>query len=67
MIKKVNETLSKQAETEITLKLDTNTISKSTYYYNFASYSILACLLLIISLILNSFNEERIKKKNSCK
>ena len=67
MIKKVNETLSKQAETEITLKLDTNTISKATYYYNFASYSILACLLLIISLILSSFNEERIKKKNSCK
>ena len=63
MINKINETLSKQAETEITSKLDTNTISKATFYYNFASYSIFACLLLIISLILSSFNEERIRKR----
>lgn len=63
LIAKINETLLKQAETEITSKLDTNTISKATFYYNFASYSILACLLLIISLILSSFNEERIRKR----
>lgn len=63
LIKKVNETLSKQVETEITSKLDTNAISKATFYYNFASYSILACLLLIISLILSSFNEEKIRKR----
>ena len=63
LVNKVNETLSKQADTEITSKIDTNTISKATYYYNFASYSILACLLLIISLILNSFNEEKIRKR----
>lgn len=63
LIKKINETLSKQAETEITSKLDTNTISRATFYYNFASYSILACLLLIISLILSSFNEEKIRKR----
>ena len=63
LINKINETLSKQAETEITSKLDTNTISKATFYYNFASYSIFACLLFIISLILSSFNEERIRKR----
>ena len=63
LINKINETLSKQADTEITSKLDTNTISKATFYYNFASYSIFACLLLIISLILSSFNEERIRKR----
>ena len=63
LINKINETLSKEAETEITSKLDTNTISKATYYYNFASYSILACLLLVISLILSSFNAEKIRKR----
>lgn len=63
LIRAVNELLSKQADTLITSKLDTNTISKATFYYNFASYSILACLLLIISLVLNSFNKERIRKR----
>lgn len=63
LIAKINEALSKQAKTEITSKLDTNTISKATFYYNFASYSILSCLLLIISLILSSFNEERTRKR----
>ena len=63
LISKINETLSKETEVEITSKLDTNTISKATFYYNFASYSILACLMLIISLILNSFNDEMIRKR----
>ncbi len=63
LIREVNEILSKQAETVITSKLDTDTISRATFYYNFASYSILACLLLIISLILSSFNKERIRKR----
>ena len=63
LISKINDTLSKETEVEITSKLDTNTLSKATYYYNFASYSILACLLLIVSLILSSFNEERIRKR----
>ena len=63
LISRINDTLSKETEVKITSKLDTNTLSKATYYYNFASYSILACLLLIVSLILSSFNEERIRKR----
>ena len=63
LIRKINETLTKQAKTEITSKLNTDAIAKATFYYNFASYSILACLILIISLILSSFNEERIRKR----
>ena len=58
LIKKINQTLDKQTEVEIT-----NALSKVTLYYNFASYSILACLLLIISLILSSFNEKNIRKR----
>ncbi len=63
LISKINETLSDQVQTEITSKLDTNAISNATFYYNFASYSILSCLLLIISLILSSFNNEKIRKR----
>lgn len=63
LINKVNETLSKQVQTEITSKLNTNAISKATFYYNFASYSIVACLLLVISLILSSFNDQKIRKR----
>ena len=36
---KINETLSKQSEVEITSKLDTDSLAKATFYYNFASYS----------------------------
>ena len=37
---KINETLSKQSEVEITSKLDTDSLAKATFYYNFASYRI---------------------------
>ena len=63
LIDKINETLSMETEVKITSKLDTNNLSKATYYYNFASYSILACLVFIIGLILISFNEEKIRKR----
>ena len=63
LIAKINEILSKETQVEITSKLDTNALAKATFYYNFASYSILACLLLVISLILSSFHEEKIRKR----
>ena len=44
LIKHINETLSKNVDVEIASKLDTSSLSKATYYYNFASYSILASL-----------------------
>ena len=63
LIQKINETLSKKAQVEIASKLDTDAASKASQYYNFASYSILACLLLVVGLILNTFNEEKIRKR----
>ena len=63
LINKINETLSKQAEVEITSKLDTDNLSKATFYYNFASYSILAGCVYVICLILSSFKEEKIRKR----
>ena len=63
IIKNINETLSKQADVEIISILDTTSLSKATYYYNFESYSLLACLIFIIGIILSSFNEEKIRKR----
>lgn len=63
IIEKINNTLSEQTEIEITSKLDTNSLSRITFYYNFASYSILAGAIYVICLVLSSFNEEKIKKR----
>lgn len=62
-IKKVNETLAKQTEVEITSKLDTDNLNKATFYYNFANYSILAGCVYVICLVLSSFKEEKIAKR----
>ena len=63
LISKINETLSKQSKIEITSKLDTTGLAKTTFYYNFASYSILACLVYVICLILSSFKDIKIQKR----
>lgn len=63
LLSKINEVLKDEVSTEIVSKLDTTALQKATFYYNFASYSLLACLIFIIGLIINSFNEEKIRKR----
>lgn len=63
LIRKINETLSEQTEVEVTSKLDTDGLAKATFYYNFASYSILACMVYVICLILSSFKDKKIQKR----
>lgn len=63
IINRINDTISKQTDIEITSKLDTDNLSKATFYYNFASYSILAGCVYVICLILSSFKEEKIRKR----
>lgn len=63
LISKINDMISKETEIEITSKLDTDMLSKATFYYNFASYSILAGCVYIICLILSSFKDEKIRKR----
>ena len=65
LVVKVNETLSKQVETEIKTKLDTSALNKASHYFSFASYSFLACLIYIICLILATFNEEKVQKRTA--
>lgn len=63
MIEKINDTLSKQTKVEVTSKLDTDSMTKATFYYNFTNYSILAGCVYVICLILSSFKEEKVRKR----
>lgn len=63
LIEKINETLSEEVNIQKTTTLDTNSLSKATFYYNFASYSILAGAVYVICLILSSFREEKVRKR----
>lgn len=63
LIDYINETLDNQIDVEITSKIDTNVLEKATFYFNFASYSLLACLIYVICLILSTFNNEKIYKR----
>ncbi len=63
IIKNINETLDKQTQIEITSKLDTDSLSKATRYFDFANYTILAGCIYIICLILSSFRAENIKRR----
>lgn len=63
LIAKINETIFKETEVEMTSKLDTNSLTKASFYYNFASYSLLAGCVYVICLILSSFRDEKIRKR----
>lgn len=63
LVAKVNETLSKKAEANITSKLDTTGLNRAAFYYNFESYAILACLIYIICLVLSVFNSQKVHKR----
>lgn len=63
LIEKINDTLAKETEVKVTSKLDTDNLSKATYYYNFLNYSLLAGLVYVICIILSSFRAEKIRKR----
>ena len=63
IIEAINSSLSKKSNIEITSKLDTKKTSNTTFYYNFASYSIMAIVIFIICLVLSSFHEKAVNKR----
>lgn len=63
LISKINETLAKETEINVVSKLDNKSLEKASFYYNFASYSILAGAIYLICVILSSFNEKNVKKR----
>ena len=63
LVKMVDKNLKNNTKIEITTKLDTDKLTSAEFFFNFESYSVLVCLIFIISLILSIFNEERIRKR----
>lgn len=63
LISTINEILSKETQIEVTSKLDTDNLSRATFYYNFLNYIILAGCVYLICLILSSFRDEKIRKR----
>lgn len=59
----INETLKDKSEVVLTSKVDTKSLSKVSRYFNFASYSILAVVIFIITLVLTSFKEKTVNKR----
>jgi len=65
LISMINETLKENTKTIITSTIDTTSLSKATFYYNFLNYSILAGCVYVLCLILSSFKEKNIKKRTT--
>lgn len=63
LIKKINQTIKVSTEVEVTSKLDTDTLSQVTFYFNFLNYCILAGCVYVICLLLSSFREKNIHKR----
>lgn len=63
LIQWITDTLKEESNVEITSKLDTNSLEKASFYYNFTNYCILAGCIYVICLILSSFKNERISKR----
>lgn len=63
IIKNINKTLKTSTTVKMKSKIDTYTTAKEAFYFNFASYSIMACIIFIVCLILTSFKEKNIQKR----
>ena len=63
LINSINNNLSYKTNIEITSKLDTSKLTKTSRFFNFASYSIMAVIIYIICLVISSFNKDAIKKR----
>lgn len=64
LIKLINDTINTNVDININSKIDSTDIDKASFYFNFESYSILACLIYVICLILSIFNNQNIYKRN---
>lgn len=64
LISLINENMNIKTNVELVSKVDTTKTSKITRYFNFASYSIMAVVIYIICLVLSSFREKNVNKRN---
>lgn len=63
LITLINDNINDDVNVKIAPKVDTSKTYNIAYYFNFASYSILAIIIYIVCLVLCSFKEESISKR----
>lgn len=63
LISLINNTLENKVNTEVLSKVDKSTQNRIARYFNFASYSILATIIFIISLVNTSFKDINVNKR----
>lgn len=63
LVNQINKTLEKQIDVKMNSEIDTNSLAKASFYYNFLNYCLLAGSVYVICLIINSFKQENILKR----
>ena len=63
LVKYIDKTLSDNINVELTKHIDNSKINRAVFYFNFESYSILACLIYIICIIQSIFNNINMRKR----
>lgn len=65
IIKTINESLESKTKVKINSTLDTDDLSRASYFYDFSNYSILAICIYITAIILIRFNDKKIQDRNN--
>lgn len=64
LVSRTEKALESETVVEVSSKVDTGKYYKASSYFNFANYSILACVITVICLIMSSFNRRAIRQRN---
>lgn len=64
MLNTINDSLNSESNIQIDSKVNTDALDVAGYFYSFANYSILAVCIYIISIIMNTFNQDKIRRRN---
>lgn len=63
LVNMINNTLNVNSEVVVSSKLDNSYLNRVSRYFNFGSYSLLAVIIFIVTLVINSFKENTINKR----
>ena len=63
LVNMINNILDVNSEVVVSSKLDNSYLNRVSRYFNFGSYSLLAVIIFIVTLVINSFKENTINKR----
>lgn len=63
LTKEIKATLAKETDIQVTSKLDTDKLSRASFYFNFMNYGLLAGAIFTICMVLSSFQEEKLRRR----